>query len=286
MILRKILAPSMRNKQTLLYPLVALVALSAALYQALDFSGLKKLSDRAYAVATVNGTVIPKAEYTRALEAMQSGLERPLTDDDINRALKVLIDEELIVQEALRLNLASDDRLVRKNLTQALIRSVVSLDTPINVTEFELEEFYTQEKNLFSEPLIVTVHILNTSNAGNDSDKTFSQALKTGVSFYGAGTAAGFQEQKIASKLPIGKIGDILGGKARDLILGMRQGDIAGPVESSGNDIYIWLLKKQGGQLSFTQAKSSVAAEYHRRQEEQAMDKCLNRLRKQARITK
>jgi hypothetical protein len=77
-----------------------------------------------------------------------------------------------------------------------------------------------------------------------------------------------------------------LGGKARDSIIGRGSGDIIGPVDSSGNTLYIWLMDTQGGQLTFAKAKKNVAIEYQRRQEEHALQKYLARLRKQARIKK
>ena len=105
--------PSKRT--TIAFALAAFVGLGAALFSAL---GLSFEARDSAAVAYVNGAPIPQAEYIRALDAMQASLDRTLTEADKARALQILIDEELIIQEALRLDLASDDRLVRKNLTR------------------------------------------------------------------------------------------------------------------------------------------------------------------------
>ncbi|MBT8142252.1 MAG: peptidyl-prolyl cis-trans isomerase [Gammaproteobacteria bacterium] len=273
----------MNSKQGILYPLAAVIALIAALFVALDFSGVKRLTQQSYAVATVNGTPIARAEYQRALHAMQAGLERPLTMDDKNRALKILIDEELMVQEGLRLQLASDDRLIRKNLVQALINSAVLLDSSEEISEQVLLDFYTQEKSLFATPLSVTIKVLK-KNQHSDVE-TFTQALNNKASFIGAGELAKLEPLNIPVDLPIGKIGDLLGGNARDTVISMRQGDIAGPIESPDGEIFIWLLQKKGGQLSFVEARNSVLNEWQRRQEEQALEEYLLRLRKHARIT-
>lgn len=264
------------------YVLAAVLALGSALLIALDLSPIHRLSDRSYAIARVNDTPIPVAEYARALDAMQAGLDRPLTEQDKSRALTTLINEELIVQEALRLNLASDDRLVRKNLVQALINSVVLLESGQDVSEQTLRVFYEDEKALFSRPVTFTVDAL----VVNEQDKVdvFIDALNEGVTFAEAGKRAGFLTVDIPAGVPAGKLGESLGGRARDAILAMTPGDIAGPIESTGGEVFVWLLERDGGERSFAQVRDSVLAEWQRRQEEMALERYLERLRRQARI--
>lgn len=272
----------MSRKPESFYILAAVLALGGALLIALDLSPLHRLSNESYAVARVNDTPIPVAEYVRALDAMQAGLDRPLTEQDKSRALTILINEELIVQEALRLNLASDDRLVRKNLVQALINSVVLLESGQEASEKTLRVFYEEEKALFSRPVTFTVDALRV----NDRNKVdiFTDALTDGVAFSDAGRSAEFQAVEIPAGIPAGKLGEALGGKARDVILAMTPGDIAGPIESTGGDLFVWLLRRDGGERPFAQVRDSVIAEWQRRQEETAVDRYLDRLRRQARI--
>ena len=274
----------MSRKFASLYLLAALLALGSALLIALDLSPFGSSSNETYAVARVNDTAIPMAEYIRALDAMQAGLERPLTEQDKSRALTVLINEELIVQEALRLNLASDDRLIRKNLIQALINSVILLESENDVSDQTLRAFYDNEKPLFSRPTNFTVSALRVTD--KDNADVFVTALNNGVNFSDAGTAAEFETIEIPAGIPAGKLGEALGGKARDAILTMTPGDIAGPIESTGGDLFIWLLERDGGERPFTQVRDSVLAEWQRRQEELALDRYVERLRKQARIKK
>ncbi|MBT8101438.1 MAG: peptidylprolyl isomerase [Gammaproteobacteria bacterium] len=272
----------MSRKYSSFYIFAAVLALGSALLIALDLSPFRSLSNETYAIARVNDTAIPMAEYVRALNAMQAGLERPLTEEDKSRALTILIDEELIVQEALRLNLASDDRLVRKNLIQALINSVILLESGQDVSDQALRAFYEEEKALFSRPITFTVNALRVID--KDTIDVFFEALHDGVTFSDAGRTAQFEAIEIPAGIPAGKLGEALGGKARDAILAMTPGDIAGPIESTGGDIFIWLLKRDGGEQPFAEVKDSVVAEWQRRQEEQALARYLERLRKQARI--
>lgn len=272
----------MSRKPASFYTLAAVLSLGFALLVALDLSPLGRLSAGSHAAALVNDAPIPMAEYVRALDAMQAGLDRPLTERDRSRALTTLINEELIVQEALRLNLASDDRLVRKNLVQALINSVILLESGQDVSEEALRDFYEAKKALFSRPATFTVSAFRVTDRNNIG--VFSEALSNGVAFSEAGRLADFQAIEIPAGIPAGKLGETLGGKARDAIRAMTPGDIAGPIESTGGQLFVWLLKRDGGEQSFDEVRDSVAAEWQRRQEEAALERYLERLRKQARI--
>ncbi|NNF15676.1 MAG: peptidyl-prolyl cis-trans isomerase [Gammaproteobacteria bacterium] len=271
----------MTRSRALLYPLVAVLALLVALAVALDFTVPGYLAKNTHAIARVNDATIPMAEYVRAIDAMQAGLERPLTPQDRSRAVTVLIDEELIVQEALRLNLASDDRLVRKNLVQALIGSVV-VEAQLDPSEQTLKDFYTKEKALFTGPVRVRVSVLRA--ATSSATDAFVLALRNGATFADAGSAANLSPVPIAPDIPLAKLGEVLGGPARDAVVAMVPGDIAGPVRSTGGDVFIWLLDTDHTEPVYAEVRSSVLAEWQRRQQELALERYLVRLRERARI--
>lgn len=269
----------MNNKLSLGFAAAAFLALGAALFSALN---LQAVDSARGAVAFVNGVSIPDAEYARALDAMQAGLQRPLTTEDRQRALTILVDEELIVQEALRLDLARDDRLTRKNLVQAMIRSSRALATGAGSSEETLKTFYEENKPLFAAPRLVTVV------AGKASDDTvaadFTNALIAGSSYNEAASAAGLDRLYVPAGIPAGKVADYLGGAARDAVLTMSPGDIAGPIASDGGALFVWLQEETGGPLSFEAARESVIDEWGRRQDEAALEKYITRLRRNARI--
>jgi len=230
------LSKSSESRLALIYTLIAIGALCAALYSVL---GVNRFEGRG-AVAYVNGDPIAEAEYARAIKAMQAGIERPLTDDDKARALRVLINEELIVQEAIHLGLAQDDRLVRKNLVQAMINSD-------NVTDF-------------------------------------LAALDGNSSFYDAADKAGFENSTLPALVPIGKVADLLGGEASETVTQMQKGDIAGPIKSGDDQIFLWLTHMIKGQSELDHVRDQVVAEAERRKMEDAFDDYVTRLRRRARI--
>ena len=261
------------------YALAALLALAAAVGLSLNVRPGQMLNYGQ--VATVNHRGISQAEYQRALSAMQNGLDRALTRDDRERALHLLIDEELLVQNALNLGLANEDRLIRKNLVQALMASAIAA-RKAEPDESQLHDFYRQNQALFTEPRASTLEVLAATEPFDASQ--FLRALDEGAGFSEAGERNGFQMIEMPQELPLAKIGDLLGGPARDTVAGMQEGDIAGPVESLGRKLFIWLKQDRGGPLTFAEARDAVYMEWQRRNDEHTLQTYLAELRRKARI--
>lgn len=268
------------RRRAFAYVIVAVIALGAALHSSLGVT--PRLSNGA--AAYVNGHPIPQPEYVRALKAMQAGLERPLTDEDRTRALERLIDEELIVQEAIKLGLPSTDRLVRRNLVQGMMRSVTSLDVDAEVAEEDLKALYNGNRNLFATPRTVTLEIARSRNSEHST--RFVSLLQSGTSFPEAVLEAELTTETLPKDLPLGQVASRLGGSAGDMIARMQEGDIAGPAVSADGEIFLWMTGSKGGVAAFEDVREAVKAELLRRQDEAALDDYLLRLRKRARIKK
>ena len=266
-----------QSKLTLAYVVAAFIALGAALYSVLGVSWPER-----GAVAYVNGEPIPQAEYNRVIKAMQAGIERPLTEEDQAKAMRLLVDEELIVQDAERLGLGRQDRLVRKNLVQAMIRSATSLEGSSELEESEARAFFEDNQNLFATPKRLSLQIakIDSGHTGN----VFKDALDKGLSFQDASERAGFAHDILPADIPIGKVSDLIGGSAAELTDKMKSGDIAGPVASGGGEIYIWLTNSKGGPVNFEDARDLVETELRRRKDEAALEAYIKRLRSRARI--
>lgn len=232
-----------------------------------------------FAAAMVNDRPVPRAEYVRAVDAMQNGLTRELTDADKSKALNMLITEELIVQEALRLGLAENDRLVRKNLVQAMMRSVTSLDVS-EPSDEELRTLYEDNKILFSVPASYSIQTLKVSDEAGAA--VFKAHLAGGGDF--AAFDADMKRESLPGNIPLGKVNDLLGGAAAATVSRMQVGDIAGPVQSGGALTFLWLTAKSGGESDFETMRDQVRAEYVRRAEEAALDAYAARLKKAAKI--
>ncbi|MEX6633742.1 SurA N-terminal domain-containing protein [Hyphococcus lacteus] len=275
----------MENKSSrptaLLFLVASFLGLAGAVITALGEPAIESSNS---AVAFVNGKPIPEMEYARAVDAMQAGLDRGLKQEDKIRALQILIDEELIVQEALTLDLASDDRLVRKNLVQAMIRSAISLRAVDQPTEDDLKALYTAELNLFVSPRRVTVKAYRAEDV--QSSKRFSSAIEDGASFSSAGIDNGLEELTVPSGLPLAKLSDYLGGSVRNVVVNMSNGDIAGPINTINGDVFLWLMDGTNPIHDFALVRDSVEAEWLKRRDEAALQSYIDQLRKKARIKK
>ena len=266
----------MPNKYERVYALTSLIALLAAVVWALRPQPVTVGTGP----AVVNGVPIPEEEHLRALDAMQAGLERALTEEDKKRALNVLVDEELLVQQAIKLNLAADDRLVRRNLIQAMIRSVTLLAAADEPTERQLIDLFEANESLFASPRLVTLEIIK---AGPNSNlATFLTQLKTGATFEQARNEARLLTIDAPPRLPIGVIGNLFGATIRDTVDAMRQGEIVGPLEVGDEIYFLWLIRDERNEVSFEDAREAVDTEWRRRADEEALKTYLLRLRRNA----
>ncbi len=100
-------------------------------------------------VATVNGKAIHVESYRRALQAMASDMRGPLRGSDEELLLRRLIEEELLIQAALRDGVIDTDPMVRKAFSDAMIAWILA-DLPVHdPSELELSEFYENNAALF-----------------------------------------------------------------------------------------------------------------------------------------
>ena len=76
------------------------------------------------AVAHINSAVIRKDEYQRAIALFRGDKRGSITDADLNLVLEKLIEEELLVQAALRSNSPRKDLEIRRRVLQTLLTSI------------------------------------------------------------------------------------------------------------------------------------------------------------------
>ncbi len=273
----------MQLKNLILSPKAGLATGLVGLFMALISAlGINKLGvPSADWAAQVNGIIIPISEYERALIAMQDGLKRPLTENDKTRALQILIDEELLLQEAIELGLTHFDPSVKKNLIQAMMKASTNLTETLPTTP-ALKAFYETEKNFFTKPLMLSVIAVSTES--EPLATSFLNAIKHKEDFLKAAARLKFNQQSIPVQIPIGKLSDYLGGDMAQKIVSYEQGSIMGPIKHQGKFKFFWLTEKSGGLISFDDIYPLVKAEWKRRQNEEAFKFFIENLRARARI--
>ena len=96
------------------------------------------------AIALVNGTPVPKAEYSRALEMVAGDRREPPSPADQARVLRRIVDEELLAQHAVASGLISSDRGVRDAILGSMVESAVADRASRAPSEDELLALYDQ----------------------------------------------------------------------------------------------------------------------------------------------
>jgi hypothetical protein len=103
-------------------------------------------------VAWVNNRPISRASYESALQAVASDRKGgTLRQDDRERVLQRLIDQELLIDRALELGLHERDLQIRNQLVTAMIDFLVrrAEDEATAVDEAELRAFYEEQRFRF-----------------------------------------------------------------------------------------------------------------------------------------
>jgi hypothetical protein len=104
------------------------------------------------AVAWVNDRPISRASYESALQAVAADRKGgTLREDDRDRVLQRLIDQELLIDRALELGLHERDPQIRNQLVTAMIDFLVrrAEDEATAVDETALRDFYEDQKFRF-----------------------------------------------------------------------------------------------------------------------------------------
>ena len=104
------------------------------------------------AAASVNGTLISKDTFTRLVAGYESDTREPANPEIRAHMLDRLIEEELLVQRGLALGLAENDRRVRADIVQAMIRAAIVEAEAEQPSERDLELFYEEQREYFTTP--------------------------------------------------------------------------------------------------------------------------------------
>ena len=258
----------------------ALCGLLIALISALGIDDQVATSDAW--IAQINGIKIPASEYDRALIAMQDGVKRSLTEQDRQKALQVLIDEELLLQEAEAIGLLRSDPVIRKNLIQAMIKASTSF-SEAEPNEQQLKKFYSQHQSLFISPMMIT--IVSVGSSSEETIMVFKEALEQGENFTSAAERLNLEKQNIPAQIPLAKLSNYIGGQLAQQLVKLETGSIAGPVQQAGFYRVFWIQQKTGAVGSFETMRQNVISEWKRRASEQTFQDYLDNLRRRARIS-
>lgn len=126
-------------------PLVHFILIGALLFAGHHFWS-KSVSKEDYTI------YVSDAEIRRQAEIFASENQRQPSDEDIQALIFAHVEEQILMREAQRLGLDSDDTIIRRRLAQKM-RFMINEDTPPRLPdEAELKDWYTANAALFVLP--------------------------------------------------------------------------------------------------------------------------------------
>jgi len=253
--------------------LIALAGLSIALIGSdLDFNSIAAADN---VLVSVNQQRITLQQLNFAAQRITGNSAEKLNTEQKNTIVKLLIDEELLLQRAELLGIASADPGIRKALARAVISQTVTefLDRPID--EQQLQTFYLEYRALFAQPLRLELQAYK-----------FERMEQAQQAFASTEIPADQRSLLPNSALPAHMLRRYLGNPLADIALTMTEGEISMPIQRPDGIYLLYLIAKQPERLSpLTEVRPQVEAEYRRRGRDVALQTRLVTLRQQAQIT-
>jgi len=246
------------------------------------------------AIASVNGTPIRVEEYERLLSALASDRRTPLSDEDRQRVLDRLIEEELLVQHALALGLARSDRRVRADLVSAVLGSLAAASDGYQPDDAEVRAFYERNRDYFAGPGRLWVRQVFVADDGGGEDAARERAERA-ASRLRAGEPIERVRAELGSPevapipdvlLPPAKLREYLGPTALLTALDLERGKVSDPVRSAqGYHVLVLVEREPGGAPPLEESVPQVRAELRRRQGDRMLRERLDQLRSEADLT-
>ena len=232
------------------------------------------LSDNRNVLVSVNQQPISLQQLNFAAYRLTGASADTLEPEQKKTIIKLLIDEELLLQRAESLGIASADPGIRKALAQTVIDQTTQefLDKPI--TQQQLQNFYRRHQSLFTQPLRIKLKAYK-----------FDKPAKTAQTLE-FDPQLGHQLSMLPeSLLPVHVLQRYLGNRLTNIALSLPVGQTSRPISQPDGVYLLHLVAKQPERpLTFAQARTQIEAEYKRRGRDTALQKKLVTLRQQADI--
>lgn len=244
------------------------------------------------AVASVNGEPIRSEEYERAIAALAADRRNEIGQEERRRVLDRLIEEELLIQRAIVLGFTRRDRRVRSDLVSTMIQMIVSKSATQEPTQAEVEAFYKENLDYFTQPGRLHVREILVRVGGGRSAK---EALERGDDVarrLRAGEPFGVVERELGdpavAKLPNGllppkQLREYLGPTAARAALALEPGQVSDPVRTASGVRVLQMLEREPASAPLLEEiELEVRAEVRRRAGDRALRAYIDQLRERA----
>ena len=236
--------------------------------------------------AKIEDTSIPMEKYLTQLEGLAKDKRSPITQIDKEYVLERMIEEELLIKRALDLGMLDNNPMARGTIVQQMIKTIISENARLEVTEEDLKVFFENNKGFFTKSSRLRLQQIYFSdqqfqeNSLEEANKAYRRLLK-GDEFIDVAKMGSKSALKIPNSLmTLSKIREYIGPSLMNTARGLEPGMFTKPVEVSGGHKIIYLFEKEmASEPKFSQVRSSVSAEYLKRKDDQSLREYLENLK-------
>lgn len=225
-------------------------------------------------LVSVNQQPISLQQLNFAAQRLTGASADSLDAKQKNTIIKLLIDEEVLLQRAESLDIAHSDPGIRKALARAVINQTADDFLTQTIAPQQLQDFYLEHKTLFAQPERIQLQVYKFAELA-----MAQQAIASNQSLTDQGSVLP------PSALPIHMLRRYLGNSLTDIALTLEAGEKSQPISQPDAVYVLNIIDRQPQQLRpFEQIRSQVEAEYRRRGRDTALQTQLAALRQQAKI--
>jgi peptidylprolyl isomerase len=246
------------------------------------------------AVARVNDAVIRRDDFERALDSVASDRRTAIDDAQRRHVLDRLIDEELLVQHALRSGVLRSDARVRADLVASVVNTVTAEHDDAQPDDAALAAFYEAQRERFVEPgrarvrqIFFRVAALGDADDAETRARAAVERLRAGEPFATLRDALGDPEPSPLpdTALSAAELRELLGPTVARTILNLTVDDVSDPIRS-GTGFHVVQVVERAPDAAppLSEIRDDVVAVYRRSRSEETLRAYLDELRRQADI--
>jgi hypothetical protein len=225
-------------------------------------------------VASVNGTLISETLFRSQLETLAADKRTPLSEDDRRFVLQRLVEEELLVQHALEIGMATSHAPVRATLVKMVRDSMLA--EPLRAPdEDELREFYEARSQRLAQTTLHSVRQIVIT--GPDAQARAAEARRELASETDRQTAEAVDGRfgdRAAARAPLGLLSDAklaqwVGADTTRQLMKLQVGQTLAPKRrGQAWDVFVLTGRQEASPPPFERARPELQRAHEREQRE------------------
>lgn len=231
-------------------------------------------------IAKIDERAISKEKFETYLESIAFSRKTGLIESDPENVLERMIDEELLIQRGIDLGMIENDSEIRSMIIQKMISSIVSETNDLRISQEDLEEFFSKNKDLFIPSPKLRLLKLSFDKSMKDIANIARDLLINGNLQEAKSLAENEVIRLPNALLPSMKIREYIGPTLTQIALSLEEGEISELIEQDDKlHILVPLEKIIANAPPLGDVYQQVETEFIRFKGEQMLDEYLEDLR-------